>query len=217
MQPIRIVIVDYGMGNLQSVRSALERLGCEVGIGSTPAELRNSDAIVLPGVGAFGEAMHNLLERKLDEPLRRIALEEKKPLLGVCLGMQLLADGSEERGKFEGLSLIPGYVRRIPVVDGLRLPHIGWNGVIARKPEPLFANIADDGAFYFVHSYHFACDPENVAAVTDYGVEVVAAVQRDRVFGVQFHPERSQRKGLRLLNNFVNFVRTTKTEVVAHG
>lgn len=214
---MRIVIVDYGMGNLQSVKSALERLGCEVGIAADEPGLRNSDAIVLPGVGAFGEAMHNLLRCRLDDPLRRIVLEERKPMLGVCLGMQLLAEVSEERGRFEGLGLIPGEVRRIPVSSDLRLPHIGWNGISVRKTQPLFADIPEGGAFYFVHSYHFDCDPAYVAATTDYGGDVVAAVQRERIFGVQFHPERSQRKGLRLLQNFTKFVQSTMEEGGAVG
>ena len=209
MKPTRIDIIDFGMGNLQSVRNALERLGCEVKISSDPAALPAADALILPGVGAFGEAMNNLQQRKLIEPLRSAVLDEGKPLLGICLGMQLLADGSEERGNYRGLSLISGQVREIPVFGGLRLPHIGWNGVSVRKRDPLFRDIRDGGAFYFVHSYHFESDPAYVAGVTDYGTEITAAVQKERILGVQFHPERSQRKGLRLLRNFLDFVETT--------
>lgn len=209
MRPTRIDIIDYGMGNLQSVRNALERLGCEVRISNDPAALAEADALILPGVGAFGEAMYNLEQRKLIEPLRRAVLEEGKPLLGICLGMQLLADSSEERGNFQGLSLIPGQVREIPVSEGLRLPHIGWNGVSIHKRDPLFREIHEGGAFYFVHSYRFECDPAYIAGVTDYGTDITAAVQKDRIFGVQFHPERSQHKGLRLLRNFVDFSETT--------
>lgn len=208
MKRVKIDIIDYGMGNLQSVRNALERLGCEVGVSSDPQSIGNADALVLPGVGAFGEAMGNLQQRNLVAPLRRAVLEEGKPLLGICLGMQLLADSSEERGEFRGLSLIPGVVRKIPVSGGLRLPHIGWNGVSLRKPDPLFGGIPDGGAFYFVHSYRFECEDTYVAGLTDYGTEITAAVQKDRIFGVQFHPERSQRKGLRLLKNFIDFVET---------
>lgn len=208
MKRVKIDIIDYGMGNLQSVRNALERLGCEVGVSSDPKSIGNADALVLPGVGAFGEAMGNLQQRNLVAPLRRAVLEEGKPLLGICLGMQLLADSSEERGEFRGLSLIPGAVKKISVSAGLRLPHIGWNSVSLRKPDPLFGGIPDGGAFYFVHSYRFECDDTYVAGLTDYGTEITAAVQKDRIFGVQFHPERSQRKGLRLLKNFIDFVET---------
>lgn len=209
MKSTRIAIIDYGMGNLQSVRNALERVGCEVQITSELATLRGADALVLPGVGAFGEAMINLQQRKLVEPVRSLVLEEGKPLLGICLGMQLLADSSEERGTNRGLSLIPGHVKEIPVSGRLRLPHIGWNGVSVRKRDPLFSDIEEQGAFYFVHSYCFECDQEHIAGVTDYGSNVTAAVQKERIFGVQFHPERSQRKGLRLLHNFVDFVDST--------
>lgn len=209
MKLTKIAIIDYGMGNLQSVRNALERVGCEVQISSELAALRSADALVLPGVGAFGEAMINLRQRKLVEPVRALVLDEGKPLLGICLGMQLLADSSEERGIYRGLSLIPGHVKEIPVSGRLRLPHIGWNGVSVRKRDPLFGDIEEQGAFYFVHSYCFECAPEHIAGVTDYGTDVTAAVQKERIFGVQFHPERSQRKGLRLLRNFVDFVGST--------
>ncbi len=206
MNPTRIDIIDYGMGNLQSVRNALERIGCEVQISSDPASLADADALILPGVGAFGEAMNNLQQRKLIEPLQRAVLDDGKPLLGICLGMQLLADSSDERGNYQGLSLIPGQIREIPVSGGLRLPHVGWNGVSVRKHDPLFRDIRDGGDFYFVHSYRLECDPAYIAGVTDYGTDIVAAVQKERIFGVQFHPERSQHKGLRLLRNFVDFV-----------
>ena len=209
MKPIRIDIIDYGMGNLQSVRNALERLGCEVQISSNPAALTDADALILPGVGAFGEAMNNLQQRNLVEPLRRAVRDEGKPLLGICLGMQLLADSSDERGNYRGLSLIPGQVTKIPVSGGLRLPHIGWNSVSVRNGDPLFRDIREGGAFYFVHSYRFECESAYIAGVTDYGADITAAVQKDRIFGVQFHPERSQRKGLRLLRNFVDFAEST--------
>lgn len=206
MRQTRIDIIDYGMGNVQSVRNAFERLGCEVRVSGDPTALADADALVLPGVGAFGEAMNNLSERQLIEPLRDAVLNQGKPLLGICLGMQLLADSSAERGSYSGLGLIPGQVREIPVVPGYRLPHIGWNDISVRLPEPLFDKLPEKSAFYFVHSYRFDCDSRYVAGMTDYGADIVAAVQRERIFGVQFHPERSQRKGLRLLRNFVDFV-----------
>jgi glutamine amidotransferase len=209
MKPTRINIIDYGMGNLQSVRNALELLGCEVQVSADPTALSSADALILPGVGAFGEAMNNLQQLKLIEPLRYAVLSEGKPLLGICLGMQLLADSSEERGVYPGLGLIPGQVRKIPASRDLRLPHIGWNDVSVSMTTPLFRDLPDRCAFYFVHSYRFECNSAHIAAIADYGIDITAAVQRDRIFGVQFHPERSQRKGLRLLRNFIDFVQSS--------
>lgn len=209
MKKAIINIIDYGMGNLQSVRNALERVGCEVLVSSNPAALSDADALILPGVGAFGEAMSNLHKRKLVEPLRGAVLDDGKPLLGICLGMQLLADCSYERGNHQGLSLIPGQVRVIPESIGLRLPHIGWNDLSLGIPDPLFLDLPEKSAFYFVHSFRFECDPAYISATTDYGVDITAAVQWEHIFGVQFHPERSQRKGLRLLRNFIDFVELT--------
>jgi glutamine amidotransferase len=209
MKSTKISIIDYGMGNFQSVRNALELLGCEVRVSADPAALSSADALILPGVGAFGEAMNNLQQLKLVEPLRYAVLIERKPLLGICLGMQLLADSSVERGYYPGLGLIPGQVRKIPVSSGFRLPHIGWNDVAVRTSNPLFRDLPDRCAFYFVHSYRFECDSAYIAGIADYGSDITAAVQRENIFGVQFHPERSQRKGLRLLGNFVDFVEST--------
>lgn len=206
MSKTKISIIDYGMGNLQSVRNALEHLGVEVQVSSDPEGFSCSDALILPGVGAFGEAMANLRRRKLIEPLKQAVLEDGKPLLGICLGMQLLADSSDERGSHHGLSLIPGQVTTIPVSTGLRLPHVGWNDLSIHIQDPLFNGMPDRSAFYFVHSHRFECDSTYISAITNYGEDITAAVQRDRIFGVQFHPERSQRKGLRLLSNFIDFV-----------
>lgn len=194
------------MGNLQSVKNALEILNCESTVSSNSYDIDNSDAIILPGVGAFGQAMNNLNSLNLIDPLRQAVLEYKKPLLGICLGMQLLADKSEERGEHTGLSLIPGEVKEIPVQKKLRLPHIGWNEIQINITQPLFQDIKEKGAFYFVHSYRFECNSEYVAAITNYGTDITAAVQNKNIFGVQFHPERSQRKGLHLLNNFIQYV-----------
>lgn len=208
MESTNVVIVDYGMGNIRSVHNALVKLGCTVTISSNLHDLRNSDALILPGVGAFGEAIANLKSRNLIEPLIHLVRNERKPLLGICLGMQLLADSSCERGMNNGLGLIPGEVRKIDVPPTLRLPHVGWNSVQIKKRKPLFNEIPEGGAFYFVHSYHFHCDSDYVAATTDYGCEIVAAVQKDHVYGVQFHPERSQTVGLLLLANFISAVGT---------
>jgi imidazole glycerol-phosphate synthase subunit HisH len=202
-----ITIIDYGMGNIRSVYNALARMGCHASIAQSPDELLHANAFLLPGVGAFGEAMTNLHRLGMVEPVRRAVLAQRKPILGICLGMQLLAESSQERGVSEGLALIPGAVERLPVPDNMRLPHIGWNSVEVFKRLPLFEGFPPGGSFYFVHSYHYVCDKKYVAAVTDYGGSVVAAVQHENIFGVQFHPERSQTNGLRLIENFVNHSR----------
>lgn len=206
MTKITIAIVDYGMGNIRSVHNSFERLGCTVASTSSAAEIASADALILPGVGAFGQAVANLNARGLVAPILRAVREQGKPLLGICLGMQLLADSSEEHGDHKGLGLVPGSVRRLAPPGGLRVPHVGWNSIAIEQRDPLFSSAHAGDAFYFVHSYHFTCADAFVAATTDYGGPVVAAVQRDHVFGVQFHPERSQSKGLSLLGNFVAHV-----------
>ncbi len=204
MRRPHIAIIDYGMGNIRSVHNALLRLGCTVVTSFRPEDMFEADALILPGVGAFGEAVANLKARELIEPIQRAVRDEGKPLLGICLGMQLLAETSEEGGVFEGLSLVRGEVRRINVSANFRIPHMGWNTLSIKKQQPLFGQLADGDAFYFVHSYQLICDSDDVAATTTYESDIVAAVQHNHVFGVQFHPERSQRKGLELLRNFVD-------------
>jgi glutamine amidotransferase len=208
-----IGIIDYGMGNIQSVQNAFERLGSPVRIVTSGRELAACDGLVLPGVGAFSKAMDNLRANDLVGPLKE-QVASGKPLLGICLGLQLLADASEEFGVHEGLGLIPGRVRLIPVGAEFRLPHIGWNGVSirAQSGQGLFAGIEDASAFYFVHSFMLECDPAYVTATTNHGCEVVAAVQRGNVYAAQFHPEKSQTNGLRVLKNFVQQVRALKEE-----
>jgi len=201
-----LVIVDYGMGNIQSVQNALERLGGRVSCSSDPQRLERADAIVLPGVGAFGEAVANLKQTGMDQAVVHAAREQKKPVLAICLGMQLLADESEERGRHRGLGLIPGAVRRIPAPPSLRLPHMGWNVLRMSAREPIFGNIQDGDCVYFVHSFRFETDARYVSAVTDYGGDVVAAVQSGHIFGMQFHPERSQTTGLKIMKNFLDYV-----------
>ena len=204
---INIKIIDYGMGNIQSVKNAFELLNCNVEIIDEPSKISQADGIILPGVGAFGNAVNNLKERKIIDPLKEAVLENKIPLLGICLGMQLLADKSEERGNNNGLSFISGEIRKIPHKEGFRLPHVGWNDVSIKQKKPLFKNIIDKGSFYFVHSYRFECDDDFVVATTDYGQNINAVVQKDHIFGVQFHPERSQRKGFHLINNFIDYIK----------
>jgi len=207
---INIKIIDYGMGNIQSVKNAFELFNSKVEIISDPSNIKNADGIILPGVGAFSNAVKNLKERKLIEPLKEAVINKKVPLLGICLGMQLLADKSEERGNNEGLSFISGEIRKIPHKEGLRLPHVGWNEVTIKKKEPLFKNIIDKGSFYFVHSYRFECDDEFVVATTNYGQKINAVVRKENIFGIQFHPERSQRKGLHMLANFISYIKDSK-------
>ena len=204
---INIKIIDYGMGNIQSVKNAFELLDCNVQIIDNPDEIKNADGIILPGVGAFGNAIKNLEEKKIINPLKDAVLDQKIPLLGICLGMQLLADSSEERGSNKGLSFISGDIRKIPEIKGYRLPHVGWNDVSIKKEDHLFKNITDKSSFYFVHSYRFECDEDYVVATTDYGQNINAVVQKDHIFGVQFHPERSQKKGFHLINNFIDFIK----------
>jgi glutamine amidotransferase len=206
-----IVIVDYGVGNLRSVQKALEHVGAPAVISADPAatDPANADApagVVLPGVGAFGDGMAELRRRGLVEPLRRWAAAGQ-PLLGICLGMQLLFDSSEEMGDHQGLGLLPGRVLRFPPGD-LKVPHVGWNRLRPVKPSPegqhpLLAGI-DGGAYaYFVHSYYVEpAEPGDVLATTDYGLEFASIVGRGQVWGAQFHPEKSQEVGLRLLSNF---------------
>jgi imidazole glycerol-phosphate synthase subunit HisH len=200
------VIIDYGMGNLQSVANAFAYLNCNAVISSDKEDVRKADAVILPGVGAFGEAMNNLRELKIIDELNRQVLEKKKPFLGICLGMQLIALDSTENGINNGLGWIPGHVRMIPIPSHLRLPHIGWNDIRVTGKTPLFERIHKDFNFYFVHSYQMECDDCYIVAKCDYGVEVTAAIQHENIFATQFHPEKSQENGLRLLRNFVNYV-----------
>jgi len=199
----RVVIVEYGMSNLQSVQNALESLGCSAEITSDPVAIRSADRLILPGVGAFGNAMARLRERGLIEPMRD-AVNEGKPFLGICLGMQLLADESFEHGQHEGLHFIPGSVRRLSIGEGLRIPHIGWNSVARSDTCPLYQGVKQESDFYFVHSYYYdAAEVSDVNGWCTYGMKFAASVGRGRVFGVQYHPEKSHRAGLTLLKNFL--------------
>jgi glutamine amidotransferase len=204
-----IAIVDYGMGNLRSVHKAAEQVGMEAQVTSARRGIMDATKIILPGVGAFRDCMHNLEELHLLEPIVR-SIERGKPFLGICLGLQLLFEESDEFGLHKGMGILPGKVTRFP--DAIRdaeadaplpIPHMGWNTVEIRKETPLFAGIESGSYFYFVHSYYaIPHNPDDIAAVTPYGVEFVCAVQRENVYAVQFHPEKSQENGLRLLRNF---------------
>jgi glutamine amidotransferase len=199
----RIGVIDYGMGNRRSVEKALEHAGAQAVITADHDELRAADGLVLPGVGAFPQAMRNLDALGLAELTRELA-GRGRPLLGICLGMQLLFDTSEEMGGAAGLGLIPGEVTRLDA-SRLRIPHIGWNEVCFERPSALTAELPQPGApFYHVHSFAVRPrDPETVLGTTEYGERFATIVARDAVFGVQFHPEKSSRNGLRMLHNFV--------------
>ncbi|MBV9681671.1 MAG: imidazole glycerol phosphate synthase subunit HisH [Solirubrobacterales bacterium] len=199
----RLAVIDYGMGNRRSVQKALEHVGAETEITRDRDELRAADGLVLPGVGAFPQGMRNLRELGLAELIQeRVA--QGVPLLGICLGMQLLFDSSEEMGGAAGLRLIPGEVKRLNA-GGLRMPHTGWNEVRLERASPLSAELPGAGCpFYHVHSFAaWPDDPDAVIGTTEYGKRFVTMVNRDAVFGVQFHPEKSSRHGLLMLEGFV--------------
>jgi glutamine amidotransferase len=204
-----IAIVDYGMGNLRSVQKAMERVGGDARLIRTPGELAAADKIVLPGVAAFGDAMAQLRALGLVEPIID-AVRHGKPYLGFCLGLQLLFDVSYEDGRCEGLGLLSGKVVRFEfdastVGRRLSVPHMGWNQVRIDRACPMLEGIDSGTYFYFAHSFHVVpTDGDVVAATTEYGTEFVSAVRKDNIFATQFHPEKSQAAGLRILRNFVN-------------
>lgn len=198
-----IALIDYGMGNLGSVAKALARVGCEPRITDDPAVVMRADGVVLPGVGAFDDCISNLTARDLDVAVKDV-VAEGKPFLGICLGLQMLFESSEEGGKFPGLGILPGKVVRF--THSLKIPQIGWNQIRIRKPAPMLEGVQDGSWVYFVHSYYVVPeDPSIVACTTDYGYEFVSAVWKDNVFASQFHPEKSQAVGLRILQNFAAF------------
>jgi glutamine amidotransferase len=201
--PRSLAIVDYGMGNLRSVQKAFERLGHAAEVTSDPDRIGAAPAVVLPGVGAFGACMTNLAARGLVEPVRDV-IGRGRPFLGICLGMQLLFETSDEFGPVAGLGVLPGRVVRFPHHPERKVPHMGWNSVRIARRAPALAGIEDGAYVYFVHSYYAApSDPSVVATMTPYGDEFASSVVRDNVFACQFHPEKSQRVGLKLLDNFV--------------
>jgi glutamine amidotransferase len=198
-------IVDYGAGNLRNVQKAVEHLGGQAGICSQPDDVLRADALILPGVGHFQDGMASLKATGLDEALRTAVRDRGVPILGICLGMHLLADEGHEGGLTEGLGLLPMSIRLMESdLADFRLPHIGWNEVEASADSVLFQDLPSRPDFYFVHSYHSVCtDPAIAAATCPFAGGVVAAVEKDSVFAVQFHPEKSQRFGLKLLDNFM--------------
>lgn len=209
-----IVIVDYGMGNLWSVQKGFEAAGCKVEVSSNPEVVGNADAIVLPGVGAFQDCMRNLENLKLVSPIK-YCISSNKPFLGICLGLQLLFTESEEFGKCKGLDIIPGKVCRFPGHlkshkkngNRLKIPHMGWNTISKQKKTSILKDISEESYFYFVHSYYVI--PENkdmVFTTTNYGIDFVSGICCDNLFALQFHPEKSQQLGLKILKNFGDIV-----------
>ena len=197
-----IVIVDYGLGNTQSVGNALRHLGYKFLITNDHQEIAKASALIIPGVGSFGEAMRNLEKFNLIEVLNDEVLCKKKNVLGICLGMQIFAESSEEDPNYKGLGWIPGKVIAIKPPAQYRVPHVGWNNLEIKIKSPLFDKNTADPNFYFDHSYHFAANPDFVAAFCDYGIKLTAAIQKDNIYGAQFHPEKSQTNGLKLFRSF---------------
>lgn len=197
-----IAIIDYGMGNLRSVQKALEAVGHGAVVSSDPEQVRRADKVILPGVGAFADAIDELRRSGLGEAFREV-VEAGKPALGVCLGLQLLFDVSEEDGLHEGLGLIRGRVRRFEPRPGLKVPHMGWNTLRLRRPCPLWKDVGEAPSVYFVHSYYVQPEnPDVIAAEADYPAPFTASIWRENLMACQFHPEKSQRIGLAMYRNF---------------
>lgn len=212
-----IAIIDYGLGNLRSVAGAVAKLGFEPQITDRVDALTTAEKLILPGVGAFGDGMANLRERNLIEPLAELVIRQRKPILGICLGAQLLARSSEEFGHHAGLGWIDAVAVKLAPGAEYRLPHVGWNELVQACPSPLFDGIPTDALFYYVHSFHVrASDPEIVVGTCSYGAEVfAAAIKWGNIVATQFHPEKSQQHGLQLLKNFLQMKDHGKTKDTA--
>lgn len=196
-------IIDYDAGNIKSVEKALLKLGDEAVTTRDKDAILRAERVILPGVGSFGSAMQQLKKYELDKVIYEV-VQERKPFLGICLGLQLLFEGSEENGGAEGLGILKGNIVKIPDAPGLKIPHIGWNSLSLQNQGRLFAGIADQPYVYFVHSYYLKAKDEHIVkAVTDYGVSIHASVEQDNLFACQFHPEKSSTVGIQILQNFV--------------
>lgn len=203
-----VVIIDYGMGNIASVKNALEHLKQDCVVSRDPDVVSKADKLILPGVGSFKKAMQNLHEHNLVDILNKKVVENKTPVLGICLGMQLLADfgteDADEANPTKGLGWIPGKVTKIQTNSSeFRIPHMGFNSIRIKNQNSLMTQIPADSHFYFVHSYHFQTASENIVAVTDYESDITAIVSKEHIHGCQFHPEKSQEVGLKLIKNFL--------------
>jgi glutamine amidotransferase len=200
-----IVIIDYGVGNIFSVSNAIRALGYrKLKISSVESDILSADALILPGVGAFEVCAKNLRERQLEKVLDEAVFTRGKPILGICVGMQLMASSSEENGLHVGLNWIPGKVVKLSLPLNYSIPHVGWNDLSLQYRTNLFSRMKDSPNFYFDHSYHYQCDSAYVTAECNYGIAITAAIQKDNIYGVQFHPEKSQNNGLRLFRNFLS-------------
>ncbi len=203
-----LVIVDYGLGNLRSILNKFRRLKIDAILSSDKNDILNADKLILPGVGYFAAGMKNLREYGLIEPLSMKVLEEKTPILGICLGMQLFADFSEE-GDTKGLGWVEAGIKKFNFEDfspKLKIPHVGWNTISVKSDSPFFKDLEEDSRFYFTHSYFFDCqNKDDCGAVTQYGKSFTSVVIKDNIYGTQFHPEKSHRYGVKLIENFVNF------------
>lgn len=198
-----VAIIDYDAGNIKSVEKAMALLGQQVEVTREPELIRSADKVILPGVGSFGDAMGKIRQYGLDEVIRQV-VEKGIPFLGICLGLQLLFERSDEAPGVNGLGILKGEILRIPDTPGLKIPHIGWNSLEFPREGRLFRGLPEESYVYFVHSYYLkAADEKIVTAATEYGVKIHASVEKDRVFACQFHPEKSGDAGLRILQNFV--------------
>ncbi len=198
-----VAIIDYGAGNLQSVKKALDFLGYESEITMDREKILSASHVILPGVGSFGDAMASIRERKLEDTIK-LAASGEKHFLGICLGLQLMFEKSDETPGVEGLGIFKGDIVKIPSENGLKVPHMGWNSISLKQTDGIFSGIKDGSYFYFVHSYYLKnADTDVVAATAQYGVEIECAIQKGRVCATQFHPEKSSETGLRLLKNFM--------------
>lgn len=198
-----VAIIDYGAGNLSSVKKALDYLGAESEITQDKEKILTASHVILPGVGSFGDAMHSMQERGLVETVKTAALSGK-PFLGICLGLQLLFESSDESPDVKGLGILNGKIITIPKYTGLKVPHMGWNSVSLKQNNGIFSNIEDNSYFYFVHSYYLdGADEDVIAATAEYGVTIECAVQKGNLCATQFHPEKSSKIGLKLLENFL--------------
>lgn len=198
-----IAIIDYDAGNIKSVEKALQYLGEEAVITRDREEILGSDKVILPGVGAFGDAMEKLHQYGLVDTIQEV-VDRRIPFLGICLGLQLMFESSDEAPGVKGLGLLPGKILRIPKKGDMKIPHMGWNDIKIKEGAKLFAGLEDHPYVYFVHSYYLqADDPSTVAATTEYGVTIHASVEKDNIFACQFHPEKSSTVGLQILKNFI--------------
>ncbi len=198
-----IAIIDYGAGNLHSVKNALDFLGAESVITDSPEEILAADKVILPGVGAFGDAMAALENKKLTDTIREV-VSINKPMLGICLGLQMLFEESEETPGVKGLGILKGKIVKIPPQEGIKIPHMGWNSLEISKKSRILKDIGNEPYVYFVHSYYLEPEnPEDVSAYTEYSKRLAVAVERDNLFATQFHPEKSGDLGLKILKNFV--------------